>query len=214
MITLLLPQHYLQLRILDKEYPTPKSALEFKNPLELLIATILSAQCTDVRVNIVTKSLFKKYQSVEDYANADLSTFEEEIKSTGFFRNKAKSIIGCCKNIVEKCGGKVPNNIEELTSLPGVGRKTANVVLGNAFGIPGITVDTHVSRVSQRLGLAKAANPEKIEEELNKIIPREKWIVFSLQLIFHGRYICKARKPLCEKCVLSEYCEAKQITLR
>lgn len=198
------------LEILDKEYPNPKAALEFKNPLELLIAAILSAQCTDVRVNIVTKSLFKKYQSVENYANADLSTFEKEIKSAGFFRNKAKSIIGCCKNIVEKYGGKVPNNIEELTSLPGVGRKTANVVLGNAFGIPGITVDTHVSRVSQRLGLAKAANPEKIEEELNKIIPREKWIAFSLQLIFHGRYICKARKPLCEKCVLSEYCEAKQ----
>lgn len=198
------------LEILDKEYPNPKPALEFKNPLELLMAAILSAQCTDVRVNIITRSLFKKYQNAGDYANVDLSTFEEEIKSVGFFRNKAKSIIGCCKNIVERYGGKVPNDLEELTSLPGVGRKTANVVLGNAFGIPGITVDTHVSRVSQRLGLTKAANPEKIEEELNKIIPRDKWVAFSLQLIYHGRYFCKARKPLCEKCVLSEYCEAKK----
>lgn len=198
---------YLEIvKLLKKEYSENKIALESKNPLELLIATILSAQCTDERVNKVTPSLFKKYRTPGDYANAKQEVFEQEIKSTGFYKNKTKSIIACCKDLVNKYKGKVPNNIEELTKLPGVGRKTANVILGNVYGVPGIVVDTHVKRVSYRLRLTKNTDPEKIEFDLMKIIPKQEWIHFSNALILHGRRICVARKPKCDLCVLEKYC--------
>lgn len=193
-------------KLLKKEYPINKIALEFVDPLQLLVATILSAQCTDERVNKVTPGLFKKYKTAHDYANAKLPVFEQEIKSTGFYKNKARSIINCCKELVEKYNGKVPDKMEELTKLPGVGRKTANVILGNAYGIPGIVVDTHVKRVSYRLGLTKNTDPEKIEFDLMKIIPKEDWAHFSNALIFHGRKICDARKPKCNECILEKYC--------
>ncbi len=198
------------LKLLDKHYADVKVALNYTNPLELLIATILSAQCTDERVNQVTKSLFRKYKTAQDYAQADLATLEQEIKPTGFYRNKAKNIKACCQQLVEKYNGKVPADLEKLTALPGVGRKTANVVLGNAFGIPGIVVDTHVRRVAQRLGLTKEKDPEKIERDLMKIIPTEKWTKFSLQLTWHGRKICRARKPQCEICPLKPWCDYAQ----
>ncbi len=192
--------------LLEKHYPA-KIALNFKNPLQLLVATILSAQCTDARVNMVTKELFKKYKTAHDFANADLKTFEQEIRSTGFYRNKAKNIIAAAKKIVDDYNGKVPNTMEELLTLPGVARKTANVVLTGAFGkIEGIVVDTHVRRLSQRLGLTKNNDPKKIEQDLMKIIPKERWGTFSLQLIYHGRQVCKAKKPLCYECFLKDYC--------
>ncbi len=198
------------LKLLDKHYADVKVALNYTNPLELLIATILSAQCTDERVNQVTKSLFRKYKTAQDYAQADLAILEQEIKPTGFYKNKAKNIKACCQQLVEKYNGKVPADLEKLTALPGVGRKTANVVLGNAFGIPGIVVDTHVRRVAQRLGLTKEKDPEKIERDLMKIIPTEKWTKFSLQLTWHGRKICRARKPQCEICPLKPWCDYAQ----
>jgi endonuclease-3 len=191
---------------LTREHPTAKTALRFQSPLELLIATILSAQCTDVRVNQVTKDLFQRYQSAQDYAKADLNELEEAVRPTGFFHNKAKAIKTCCQEILERHDGKLPNTMEELTYLTGVGRKTANVILGNAFGIPGIVVDTHVKRLSQRLGLTKDKDPVKIEFDLMDLLPKERWTPFSHLLIFHGRNICKAREPLCPSCCLSEIC--------
>jgi len=198
------------LNILDEHYPDVKVALHYSNPLELLVATILSAQCTDERVNQITPYLFKKYPTAKDYATADLKTLEEDIKPTGFYKNKAKHIKECCQVLVEKYNGQVPANLEVLTKLPGIGRKTANVVLGNAFDMPGIVVDTHVRRVANRLGLTKHQDPLKIEKDLMQLIPKEKWTKFSLQLTWHGRRICKARKPQCNKCPLHKWCDEYQ----
>ena len=195
------------IKILTKEIPDSRIALKFSNPLELLIATILSAQCTDVKVNQVTESLFKKYRSAEDYAEANREGFEEDIRPTGFYRNKARSIQKSCQELVARFGGKVPKTLEELVTLPGVGRKTANVILGNAFGIPGIVVDTHVRRVSQRIGLTKNDDPVKIECDLMQIAPKEEWTHFSNLLIWHGRRTCVARKPLCEQCPIGKWCD-------
>ena len=194
--------------ILEKTYPDAKTALKFVSPLELLIATILSAQCTDVRVNMVTPGLFKKYKSAKDWAKADIKQIESDIKSTGFYHNKAVSIKGACTKIVEQFDGKVPDTMEELVALPGVGRKTANVVLGNAFGTPAIACDTHVIRLSRRLGLSENSDPVKLEFDLAEIVPKKSWTVFSHALILHGRNICKARKPDCENCPISKYCSA------
>jgi len=192
---------------LKKAYPDAHCELDHSNPLELLIATILSAQCTDKRVNTVTPQLFKKYRTVQDFANARISELEEEIKSTGFYRNKAKSITKATKNIVEKHGGKVPNTMEDLIALGGVGRKTANVVLGNAFNInTGVVVDTHVARLSQRLGLTKEKDPVKIELALMNLVPREQWTMFSHWLIWHGRRRCYARNPDCPNCEIKAVC--------
>lgn len=192
--------------ILKKRYPEAKTALHFSTPLELLVATILSAQCTDERVNKVTEGLFAKYPSAKSYSEADLAELEKDIRSTGFFRNKAKSIKDCCEQLGKKFQGQVPNQMEDLIQLPGVGRKTANVILGNAFHIPGIVVDTHVKRVAARLGLVHQKNADKIEQELNEIIPQHEWIQFSHLLIFHGRQVCKAPKPLCSICPLAGLC--------
>jgi len=194
--------------ILKKTYPEAKIALKFVNPLELLIATILSAQCTDVRVNMVTKDLFKKYKSAKNWAKANIKQIEEDIRSTGFYHNKAISIKGATTKIVEQFNGKVPGTMEELLMLPGVGRKTANVVLGNAFGVPGIVCDTHVIRLSRRLGLSDNSDPVKLEFNLAEIVPKKNWMLFSDLLIFHGRNICKARKPDCDNCPISKYCPA------
>ncbi len=194
--------------ILRKEYPDVKgTALHYTNPLELLVATILSAQTTDERVNIVTKVLFKKYRTASDYANADLEELQNDIKSINFYRNKAKYIKECCRIIVEEYDGKVPDSMEELIKLPGVSRKTANVVLSNAFRKDeGIVVDTHVMRLSQRLGLTEEKDRDKIEQDLMKKFPKEKWFDLANLLIAHGRRVCKARQPLCQKCVLKEMC--------
>jgi endonuclease-3 len=192
--------------ILKETYPGAKIALEFRDPLQLLISTILSAQCTDVRVNMVTKDLFKKYKSAADWAKADLKQIEEGIRSTGFFRNKAINIKGACTKIVEQYSGKVPSTMEELLTLPGVGRKTANCVLGDAFGIPGITCDTHVIRLSRRLGLSENSDPVKLEFDLAEIVPKKNWTAFSHLVITHGRNICMARKPDCMECSIAEYC--------
>jgi len=194
-------------QLLLKKYPDPKIELRFKNPLELLVATILSAQCTDVRVNEVTKALFKKYKTADNYAGAKLTIFEQEIRSTGFYKNKAKMIIECCNQIVRDFNGKVPDTIEELTGLAGVGRKTANVILGSAFGKQAMAVDTHVLRVSNRLGMAHSKNPDKVEEELVNQLPGKKLTHINLALILHGRQTCKAKKPLCPDCVLYRECE-------
>lgn len=191
---------------LHKKYPDPKIALRFSDPLELLVATILSAQCTDARVNEVTKTLFKKYRSAKDYARADLHTFEEEIRSTGFYKNKAKAVINCCRSLVADFHGEVPDTLEALTTLPGVGRKTANMVLGNAFAQAAIAVDTHVLRVSNRLGLARATRADKVEEELMQQIPRAQWTAVTNALILHGRETCAAKKPNCGACVLYALC--------
>jgi len=195
------------IKILSKEIPDSKIALTFSNPLELLVATILSAQCTDIKVNQVTEDLFKKYRSVEDYAEANSTKLEEEIRPTGFYRNKAKSIQKCCQDLVKRFWGEVPKTLEELVTLPGVGRKTANVILGNAFGIPGIAVDTHVHRVSQRIGLTKKDDPVKIEFDLMEIVLKEEWTHFSNLLIWHGRRTCVARKPLCGICSIRKLCD-------
>ena len=192
--------------LLKKRYPDARCALNHKNPLELLVATILSAQCTDVRVNKVTKDLFKKYKQAEDYAGAKPEILENDIRSTGFYKNKARSIIKCCKVIFEKYKGKIPATMEELVALGGIGRKTANVILGNAFGIPGITVDTHVKRVAYRLALTKNQDPVKIEYDLMELMPQKEWTQFSHLIIFHGRNTCMARKPLCDKCVVRALC--------
>lgn len=188
-------------------YPDAHCELNYSNPLELLVATILSAQCTDKRVNIVTADLFKKYRKAEDYCNATPAGFEQEIRSTGFFKNKAKAILGACRTILSKFGGKVPETMEQLVELSGVGRKTANVVLGNAFGkSEGVVVDTHVTRLSARLGLTKQSHPEKIEEDLMKLVPREYWTLWSHWLIWHGRRRCTARNPDCEHCEVCALC--------
>jgi len=199
--------------LLLKKYPNPGIALNFSNPLELLVATILSAQCTDVRVNEVTKSLFKKYKTVKDYAGADQKAFEMEIRPTGFFRNKARMIIACCKKIITDFNGKVPGTLEELTTLPGIGRKTANVILGSAFGKQAIAVDTHVLRVSNRLGIAHSKNPDRVEEELVRQLPEKILTSFNLALILHGRETCVARKPRCPVCVLFKECEWPEKTV-
>ncbi|MHB8836792.1 MAG: endonuclease III [Candidatus Methylomirabilia bacterium] len=188
------------LALLDRHYPAAGCSLAFSTPLELLVATILSAQCTDERVNKVTPALFARYPAAAAYAAAAPAVFEQEIRSTGFFRNKAANIIAAAGQIVARHAGEVPRTLEELTALPGVGRKTANVILGNAFGIPGIVVDTHVGRVAARLGLTGAADPVKIEFELMPLIPRERWVLFSHQLIAHGRALCRAARPLCAAC--------------
>jgi len=194
--------------ILRKTYPQAKIALNFVNPLELLMATILSAQCTDVRVNMVTKDLFKKYTSAEDWAKADIKQIESDIKSTGFYHNKAVNIKGACTKITEQFDDKIPNTMQELLTLPGVGRKTANVVLGNAFGIPGVVCDTHVIRLSRRLRLSTNKDAVKLEFDLAEIVPKKNWLLFSDLLIFHGRNICKARKPDCENCPITKFCPA------
>ena len=192
---------------LRRAYPDAHCELNFSNPLELLVATILSAQCTDKRVNIVTAELFKKFRTARDYAEAPLAEIEEAIKSTGFFRNKAKNIQACCRKLVERHRGEVPRTMEELHSLDGVGRKTANVVLGNAFDINvGVVVDTHVSRLSQRLGLTREKTPEKIELALMKLVPQADWTIFSHWLIWHGRRRCDARKPDCVRCEIRDLC--------
>jgi endonuclease III len=192
---------------LKAEYPDARCSLNFSTPLELLIATILSAQCTDERVNIVTIDLFRKYRRAVDYYEVAAAELEQDIRSTGFFRNKAKSIQGACRLIEEKYEGRVPENLEELLALPGVARKTANVVLGNAFGITsGIVVDTHVARLSERLAFSVEKQPEKIERDLMELIPSSRWIIFSHLLIAHGRKICKARAPLCAECAVEKFC--------
>lgn len=196
----LLNQHY------SREY---KCYLNHETPWQLLIATILSAQCTDARVNIVTKDLFQKYDSIEKFAFADLKELEEDIRPTGFYRNKAKNIIACCQELLSKFQGEVPKTIEDLTSLAGVGRKTANVIRGNIYGEPSIVVDTHVKRISKRLGFTKEEDPEKIEYELMKVLPKDHWILYNIQIITFGREICFARSPKCESCFLYDYCKEK-----
>jgi endonuclease-3 len=192
---------------LKAEYPDARTELNWTNPLELLVATILSAQTTDVRVNQVTETLFAKYRTADDYADSAPDELEEDIRPTGFYRNKARSLRGMARALVEEHGGEVPRTMTELVALPGVGRKTANVVLGNAFGIDeGIVVDTHVRRVSNRLGLTETQDPLKIEQDLMRVVPEEDWTIFSHLLIFHGRRVCKARKPDCPDCVLNDIC--------
>lgn len=199
--------------LLGREYPDAHCSLDYRNPLELLIATILSAQCTDTRVNLVTPELFRKYRSAKAFADAPTAELEESIKTTGFYRNKAKSIQGACRKLVDEYAGRVPQELEELVELPGVGRKTANVVLGSGFGIPsGVVVDTHVSRLSRRLGLTRASDPVKIEQDLIAQLPKKDWIGFSHRLIWHGRRICVARKPRCSACVLNKVCPRVGVT--
>ena len=192
---------------LEKLYPNAKTALNWSNPLELLVATILSAQTTDVQINIVTKTLFKKYKTAEDYANVDIKELEQDIHSTGFYHNKARNLKGCCQLLVNKFNGQVPRTMDELLELPGVARKTANIVLYNAYGVTaGIAVDTHVNRLSQRLGLTQQKDQNKIEQDLMAITPKEKWMPLTDLLIFHGRQVCMAKKPKCDVCVLSKIC--------
>jgi endonuclease-3 len=193
--------------VLKRVYPTAHCELNFSSPLELLIATILSAQCTDKRVNLVTADLFKKYHSAKDFAGADITTLEKDIRSTGFYKNKAKNIKACCATLVEKFGGEVPRTMEELFALAGVGRKTANVVLGNAFNINvGVVVDTHVTRLGNRLGLVKGTDAVKLEQELMKLVPQNEWTDFSHWLIWHGRRRCSARSPDCAHCEIANLC--------
>lgn len=193
--------------LLEKDHPDAKVALNYTNPLELLVATILSAQCTDERVNMVTEKLFKKYKHAEDYANTSLDELEQDIRSTGFYRNKAKNITRCCQILVEKYGSQVPKTMSELLDLPGVARKTANIVLSNAYNIvEGIAVDTHVHRVSKRLGLTENDDQDKIEADLMKIVPKTYWKRITDLLIFHGRRVCEAKKPRCGECVLRKIC--------
>jgi len=196
---------------LRKAYPNAKCTLDFANPLELLIATILAAQCTDERVNMVTPALFRAYPGAAAFAGADAAELEEAIRSTGFYHNKAKSVIQCCKMLVEKHGGQVPRNMEALTALSGVGRKTANVILGNAFGIPGIVVDTHVRRLSQRMGLTKNDDPDKIEMDLRGQVPEKDWTDFSHRIVFHGRTVCLAKKPNCPGCLVNDLCPSAAV---
>lgn len=199
---------------LDKLYPNATCALTHSSPWELLVATILSAQCTDVRVNQVTPGLFRKYPTMTDFANVSQEELANDIRSTGFFNNKARSVIGAAKKILSDFKGDVPRNIDDLLSVPGAARKTANVVLGTAFGVPaGVVVDTHVHRVSRRLDLTKQDDPVKIEQDLMKIIPKERWILFSHQVIHHGRNLCVARKPRCSECLLDRICYAKDKTV-
>ena len=194
-------------RRLRRQYPDATCSLDFRTPLELLVATILSAQCTDDRVNRVTERLFRRYRSADHYASASLEELERDIQSTGFFRNKARNIRDCCRGLVERYDGKVPKQIEKLTELPGIGRKTANVVLGTAFGIAsGVVVDTHVGRISRRLGLSRQKSAEKVERDLMELIPEREWIVLSHRMIRHGRRFCTARRPRCDDCPLQSIC--------
>jgi endonuclease-3 len=195
------------IRILSRVFPDVKIPIRFSNPFELLIATILSAQCTDAKVNQVTESLFKKYPSPRSYVEADLETLQEDIRPTGFYRNKAKAIRQCCRKLISDFGGEVPRSLDELVTLPGVGRKTANAVLGNAFHIPGITVDRHVQRVSHRIGLTKNQDPTRVEYDLMKITPKSEWIHLSILFTWHGRNICLARNPLCPTCPILKLCK-------
>jgi endonuclease-3 len=201
------------LATLDKMYPKATCALHHKNAWELLVATILSAQCTDRRVNMVTPELFRKYPTIQDFANASQAELAQEIRSTGFFNNKAKSVLGAARKILSDFGGEVPRDIDQLLTVPGAARKTANVVLGTAFGISsGVVVDTHVQRIARRLDLTRQTDPGKIEKDLMKIIPKEKWILFSHQIIFHGRALCTARNPKCAECALNPLCYAPDKT--
>lgn len=196
------------LSILDDQYGREYVCyLNHSTPWQLLIATMLSAQCTDARVNIVTKDLFRKYDSVEKFANADLKELEQDIKPTGFYHNKAKNIIACTKALVERFGGELPSDIDDLTSLAGVGRKTANVIRGNIFHEPSVVVDTHVKRISKRLGLTKNDDPDKVEQDLMKELPKDHWILYNIQIITFGRSICTARSPKCRECFLQKYCK-------
>jgi endonuclease-3 len=198
------------IKILSKEYPRARTALTFHSPLDMVVSTILSAQCTDKRVNIVTATLFKKYRSAKDYAKADIRKFEQEIRSTGFYHNKAKNIINMAKMLVSDFNGKVPDSMEQLIKLPGVARKTANVVLNNAFHkVEGIAVDTHVIRLSQRLGLSRFDDPVKIERDLMELLPRKYWGKITYHLVDHGRAVCKAPRPLCPECAIGKYCPSK-----
>lgn len=194
------------LSLLAREYPDAACALRFSSPLELLVATVLSAQCTDARVNLVTAALFARYRTAADYAAATQAEMEAAVRSTGFFRNKARAIRTLCAALVERHGGEVPRTMEALVDLPGVGRKTANLVLAEAFGVPGLVVDTHVGRLSRRLGLTRSNDPERVEEDLARVIPKDQWNHFSLRLIHHGRQVCKARRPLCHGCALRLCC--------
>ena len=199
---------------LDEAYPNATCELKHENPFQLVISTILSAQCTDVRVNLVTEKLYKKYSDAKAFAYADPAELEQEIRPTGFFRNKTKSVMGASKAIVEQFGGEVPRTMEQMLTLPGVARKTANVVLGTAYGIPsGVVVDTHVLRLARRLELTKHEEPKKVEQDLMNILPQNKWIQFSHQLIWHGRRVCVARKPRCIACNLESLCHAKDKTV-
>ena len=197
-------------KTLQRTMPSPKMELEHRSPWELLVATILSAQCTDQRVNQVTPSLFRQYRHPAELAAAHLPELEQLIRSTGFFKNKAKHLIACSKAVTERFGGQVPHTMEELITLPGVGRKTANVILGNAFGQPGIVVDTHVKRVAKRLGLTKSDNPDLVEQDLQQLVPKSQWTAVSQRLLLHGRYICLARKPQCHTCPLYRHCPWKE----
>jgi endonuclease-3 len=199
-------------RRLARLYPDAHCALHHRNPLELLVATILSAQCTDARVNLVTPALFARYPDALAFATANARELEKLIQSTGFFRNKARNIIGCCRELVDRHGGQVPASMEELVPLPGVGRKTANVILGTAFATPGITVDTHVGRLSRRLGLTAETDPVKVERDLMGLLPRKEWTMVSHRLIFHGRQVCHARKPNCAGCGLAALCPRTGVT--
>jgi len=200
----------LILDILEQYHPEARVLLEYKNAFQLLISTILAAQCTDEMVNKVTRTLFEKYSSPMDFAGVEISELEEIIRPTGFFRNKARSIVACCQALLVKFGGEVPGNIDDLITLPGVGRKTANIILANCFGKQAIAVDTHVFRVSQRIGLASSKDPDKIEFQLNEIIPRNRWSRAAQLIGFHGRKICHAKKPDCVNCPINEYCRAGQ----
>lgn len=200
----------LILKLLKEHYPDAHCTLDFTNPLELLVATVLSAQCTDVRVNQVTPAIFKHYRISADYADAPLEDLEQAIYTTGFYHQKAKSLKAICQTLVTQFGGQVPASLDDLVKLPGIGRKTANVILGNAFGVPGITVDTHMGRVSQRLGLTQQKDPVKIEFDLMPLVPKERWVKFSHQMIWHGRQICTAKKPDCPHCPLLPYCDYGQ----
>ncbi|MBM3309106.1 MAG: endonuclease III [Candidatus Altiarchaeales archaeon] len=198
---------------LKKLHKTPRMELAYENPLQLLVATMLSAQCTDKRVNMVTEKLFRRYKTVEDYANADLKKFEQEIKSTGFYRNKARNIKNAAQKILKDFKGKVPETMEELLTLPGVARKTANIVLTAGYGIvEGIAVDTHVKRLSYRLGFSVNTSPDKIEQDLMKLIPKKDWSVVNMTLVLHGRYACQAKKPKCSQCVINKICPKKGVT--
>lgn len=202
----------LILEALDQEYGREfRCYLNHETPWQLLLAVIMSAQCTDARVNIVTKTLFKKYDTLEKFAGADLKELEQDIHSTGFYHNKAKNIIACCRSLVEEFGGQVPSSIEELTSLAGVGRKTANVIRGNIYNLPSIVVDTHVKRISRKLGLTRNEDPEKIEYDLMKVLPRDHWILWNIHIITLGRTICVARSPKCGECFLWEYCPGREM---
>jgi len=194
------------IRILDRTYPDAKCTLEFSTPLELLVATILAAQCTDRRVNTATRELFRKRRTAGEWANLPQATLEKEVATTGFYRQKAKRIRECCRILADEHGGEVPKELDVLASLPGIGRKSANLVLGSAYGVPGIVVDTHVKRVAKRLGLTENTDPDKIEKDLARVIPKKRWTVVSWQMILHGRALCTARKPACPECSLNKVC--------